>query len=356
MSSRGACKFTILSRSGASSQRSKTFVGNLIEQGAEVKVVAGDVSELRDVQRALTTAQGPIGGIVHTAMSLSESLFQSMTHNAWSKVVAPKAHGAQNIQRALLTDASRLEHLDFLLLISSTFGTVGGATQSNYCTANHFLDLLASQARSQRIPAVSLSLGMISGAGYLHEHPEERELIARSGISVLSEDDMLQIVELAISGARDPDCPNHILTGLESNGLEAARSAGVDVPGIYSDPRLSHLLHSYRATSTSNDAPTKTKSKLPSAFTAAIQSGATPSGAATAALKEQFQVMTQSSAGQIDVRKPLTGYGMDSLLGTELKTWIWNRFGIDIPFFELLKSETSLAVLGALVGDQLATN
>ncbi|KAJ5214139.1 hypothetical protein N7449_001308 [Penicillium cf. viridicatum] len=47
------------------------------------------------------------------------------------------------------------------------------------------------------------------------------------------------------------------------------------------------------------------------------------------------------------------GYGLDSMIGAELRNWLFKTFGLNIPFQELLSTALtfkglSLLVLGAL--------
>ncbi len=82
-------------------------------------------------------------------------------------------------------------NLDLFLLTSSVSGTVDTATESNYCSANGFLDAFARWRRSRGQPCVSVGLGMISEVGYLHENLEIEALLLRRGIQPLNEDEFL---------------------------------------------------------------------------------------------------------------------------------------------------------------------
>ena len=56
-------------------------------------------------------------------------------------------------------------------MTSSVSGSVGTATEGNYCAANYFLDIFARFLKSKGLPGISVGLGMISEVGYLHENP-----------------------------------------------------------------------------------------------------------------------------------------------------------------------------------------
>lgn len=242
MSSRGARRFVFLGRSGLDKPSARDLVAHLEEAGAEVTVVRGDVGNAKHVSDAMVacTKMGQIGGVVQAAMGLHEALFSDMSSEAWHKAVVPKLAGTMNLDAAL-QDHGQESKLDFFLLTSSVSGSVGTATESNYCAANAFLDAFAQWRRSEGKTAVSIGLGMISEVGYLHENPDIEALLLRRGIHPLNEADFLQVVDFGIAGIRagterqaglnnDPfNSSAHILTGLESLGLTRLLEQGFNV-------------------------------------------------------------------------------------------------------------------------------
>ena len=121
-------------------------------------------------------------------MCAQEALFTTMPRDYWLAGLRPKVTGSWNLYNAL---SGREKDLDFFLMTSSVSGSVGTATESNYCSANYFLDVFARYCRNLGIPAVSVGLGMISEVGYLHENPEIEALLLRKGIQAINEDEML---------------------------------------------------------------------------------------------------------------------------------------------------------------------
>lgn len=70
MVERGARHFVFLSRSAGESTEDKGFMRELQSQGCTVVAVAGSVSELSDVQRAIQAAPSPVGGAIQMSMVL----------------------------------------------------------------------------------------------------------------------------------------------------------------------------------------------------------------------------------------------------------------------------------------------
>ena len=126
-------------------------------------------------------SDSPIRGIIHSAMVLRDSLLANMTEEMLSKVMRPKIHGAWNLHRATEMLSCPLR---FFWMFSSIRNHIADLGQSNYNAGNSFLDALAHWRRQCRgLPALSISLPAISGAGYLHHHTKSIvELIKGQGI------------------------------------------------------------------------------------------------------------------------------------------------------------------------------
>lgn len=129
-------------------------------------------------------------------------------------------------------------------------GTVGTATESNYCSANGFLDAFARFRRSLGRPCVSVGLGMISEVGYLHENPEIEALLLRKGIQPLNEDEFFQVVDLALSSETAGRVEEaHLLTGPEPDAARQLIAQGFDVTthGVLVEARSGILMASLKA-------------------------------------------------------------------------------------------------------------
>ncbi|KAG8164235.1 hypothetical protein KVR01_006153 [Diaporthe batatas] len=387
--SRGARNFVFLGRTGADKKSARDMVRRLEASGATVAVVRGDVTDRAHVEAAVGAciATGkPVGGVVQAAMGLDEGLFASMTSGAWHTGIQPKVKGTWNLHE-VLEEAAASGHasLDFFLLMSSVSGSVGTATESNYCAANCFLDAFANWRRSQGKTAVSLGLGMISEVGYLHENPEIEALLLRRGIQPLTEAEFLQTIDLALSGTagqvsgQQPRGPwadtAHILTGLEPLGVLRLQDQGFDVThASMDDPRASVL---FAALSAEQEARNKTRdrghgagtngagsnsaraawfSSLPATVRKALQAEAhapTMQVAVLNLLRRRFSSLILVSPDKVEDDRSLANFGVDSMIASEFRTWIWAAFKVDIPFLDILSHERTLGTLAASVADEL---
>ncbi|MBB4730016.1 SDR family NAD(P)-dependent oxidoreductase [Xanthomonas arboricola] len=99
------------------------------------------IALLRDIEGA----RGVLHGVLHAAGVIRDSYLLRKTPEEYAQVMAPKLHGAFNLDVAIGT-----RPLDFFVLFSSVAGTDGNAGQGDYAAANAALDAFARQ-RARRV-------------------------------------------------------------------------------------------------------------------------------------------------------------------------------------------------------------
>ncbi len=336
MVARGARDLVFIGRSGLDKKPARVLVQELQAAGAAVKVVRGDVCNPIDVQRAVAQADRPIGGIIQAAMGLSEALFTKMSNQSWHTGIDPKLQGCWNLHNAI---KGKDDQLDFFFMTSSVSGSIGQAAQANYCAANYALDMFARYRRSLGLPAIAVGFGMISEVGYLHENPDIEAILSRSGITALDEDELLQILDIALSQPSDTSLDSfsksHILTGVEPSSVDSFPAK--------SDPRTLLLLTALE----NQEAQSTEKHEEEEEENAAADTN--PRETATARIRKQFAKLLSMQLEKVDVTKNLAAFGLDSMMGTEFRTWLFQNFKVDIPFFEFLDSGTTIERLSEKV-------
>lgn len=272
-----------------------------------------------------------------------------MSNHYWHTGIDPKVLGTWNLHNAI---KAKDQEPDFFLMTSSISGSVGTATESNYCSSNYFLDMFARFRRSLGLPAMSVGLGMISEVGYLHENPEIEALLLRKGIQAINEDELLQIIDVALSSqptiphAYDAFAHNHILTGLEPLGLKELRKKGFEGESpTLNDPRASVL-----AGSLEGDLSVQRQDEnLPAEVVKAIEDGKPLSDAVLYHIMKRFSNLVLIPLEKVDATKALAAYGMDSMTAAEFRTWFFQTFKVDIPFLELLSKTVTISSLSETV-------
>lgn len=123
-------------------------------KGAQVQVIAADVTDGDFVQRAIAQAMtkfGTIHGVIHAAGVPGGGLMQLKTPEAAAQVLAPKLQGTRCLHQAL----QEME-LDFFVLCSSLTAVVSELGQVDYCAANAFLNAWA-QAQDSNLQAIAIN-------------------------------------------------------------------------------------------------------------------------------------------------------------------------------------------------------
>jgi NADPH:quinone reductase-like Zn-dependent oxidoreductase/NADP-dependent 3-hydroxy acid dehydrogenase YdfG len=360
MVSHGAESFVFLGRTGLVKPEAKALVDHLVEQGARVEVIQGDVSIYEDVERCLEKAPMPIGGVIHAAMGLNEALWGSMTLSSWHETLRPKVRGSWNLHHALQKDGIDSQ-LDFFILTSSISGTVGTATESNYCAANAFLDAFARHRNSLGKPAISIGYGMIAEVGYLHEHPEIEALLKRKGIHSIAEDELLQILDLAIAHQApstwaahyDGLVGAHLLTGIEFVGLKEQRDRGFEGDNqVLADPRASLLAAAFERSTRGAGGGMKAGHDLPAKVAKALEAVDTGTSLVDVVLEtvaNKISNLILLPAGQLKADQKLGEFGIDSMLASEFRTSIFHTFDVDVPFMTILDKQTTVRSLTAII-------
>ena len=245
--------------------------------------------------------------------------------------VDPKIRGTWHIHNAL---EGHDDNLDFFLLTSSIAGTIGTATESNYCAANAFQDSFARWRRSKGLPAIAVGLGMISEVGYIHEHPEIEAILLRRGLHAITESELLQIIDIALTNQTVDESAygnkhfvdGHILTGLEPQGVKRIRERGFE--GIYKileDPRTFIMARTLNPEDTELITGHRASLKdtgLPEAVLRILtESGNTNElvPALEAVIGQKIGHLLLLPVEQLSPQRPLSDFGLDSMLGAEFK-------------------------------------
>ena len=256
--------------------------------------------------------------------------------------------GTWNLHHSLRGYDSKL---DFFVTTSSITGTIGQATESNYSAANSFLDAFAHYRRSLRLPGTSVALGAIKGVGYLAEHPEAESILRKQGFHSMDEEELLQVMDLAISGCQakpeDPGNRDHpcILTGLDERK---------PVKRVLEDPRARAL--AFAASRLSMDSPgaaSTDDSGLPKSVKDALSTNDSKAlhAAVEVVISANLATLVHTPAEQVNAQTHLVDIGMDSMLAVEARQGA--TLGIDVPLVDLMANRATVGDIGRKVAQGL---
>ncbi|KAJ4293186.1 hypothetical protein N0V90_008468 [Kalmusia sp. IMI 367209] len=337
MMEHGARRFVFLSRSGTDAEAAALLVQSLEEAGMNVLVVRGDASVKEDVERTIASVppEFPVRGVVHAAMVLRDGLFAQMTYADWQTSTRPKVMGAQNLHECLVG-----QPLDFFVMTSSVSGVLGTPAQSNYAAANAYLDSLASYRRARGLPATSIILPMVLGVGVVAENFGIEESLKRKGMYGIEEEELLNGFGAALHTEAD-----HVVVGLDPQRLSKAKPEDTD-SFWQADPRFDVLESTMAAGSTSRT------SGVDDSIIEAIKNSASPDAARKLVITHFFGKLVRLlllDTDEPDEGRSIASYGLDSMIGAELRTWIFREYGIDVSIQQLLAPTFTVPKIADLV-------
>jgi hypothetical protein len=317
-----------------------------------IAIVKCDISDSALLSTAITnTLQSfpPIKGVIQGAMVLSDSLFGHMTLEQWNEAIQPKVHGSRNLHTV-----TSEQPLEFFILLSSLHGFTGNPGQTNYAAGCAYQVALAKHRNGLGLPATAIDLGVVDDVGYVVEGHEVGKKIRLNEWEHINEQEMLALVELAI---REPFM-GHLVTGLD---CKAPISRTDDSAPFYAqDPVLSHLDYlrpQLQNTSTAHLIPSDSSSsnRPPlSVQLASVTSLEETKAAIQPALLQKLSRSFMMSPSDIDPFKPMSSYGMDSLVAVEIRNWIKRETGVVVSVFDVIQA-LSIGKLVQQVVERLST-
>ncbi|KAI1464024.1 uncharacterized protein F4812DRAFT_453148 [Daldinia caldariorum] len=353
MAERGAKTLIVPSRSGVSSNEAAKTVAELESKGIRLITRRCDVSSAADLSALLEECENtlpPIRGCINAAMALQDAIFENMSHIQWMTTIQSKVDTSWNLHTLLPSN------LDFFILLSSLAGVYGPIAQSNYAAGCAFQDALAYVRTLAGHPAsVALDLGWMRTIGIVAERADYRRHREKSrDMDPVEEEDLVALLQHFC----DPDAEarerkSQVLVGAVIPGH--FRAQGEEIPafltrplvagfeGLYI-PRGSNGRHAAAAVATSRPSTDLDPSML---FKQA-SSSQERSAVVVSALKNKLARALGVEIEEVDARKGLSDYGVDSLMAVELRNWIRRDFGATVAVFEIM-SGVPIAGIGELI-------
>lgn len=346
----GARHLAFLSRSGASSDASKSFVENMRIKGVDVRAYAVDVCDEDSldnfIKNVLTSEMPPVRGVFMCAAVLRDSVFDNMTFEDWNEAIKPKTHGSWNLYNAVHATG----HDPFYIFLSSSSGIIGNRGQANYAAGNSFQDSFARYLRQQGKHAVAIDLGPVLGAGMLAENEEILNTLRSNGFFGIQHEDFLTVVKHAITGEIAPGVPTppQITMAVGTGGINAQINT--------SDPYWAHTaLYSYLNLV---DMPSPILHAGDGAGNKDMKSrlaSAASSEEAASIICDGISVMLGKAMNmlpsEIDMHKSLNAYGVDSLVAVTFRNWILNNYGVQLSVFDIL-GESPIAEMANTIAEK----
>ncbi|GLX38468.1 hypothetical protein Sros01_45410 [Streptomyces roseochromogenus] len=195
VAARGAEHVVLTGRRGPEAPGAAEIAAEIEALGAEVTVVACDVSDREEVAsllRSLPEDRHPLTAVVHAAGMPQFAPTDTLGLGDLADVVSAKVAGATHLDE-LLGDRP----LDAFVLFSSVAGVWGSGRQAAYAAANAFLDGLAERRRAHGLAATSVAWGPWADGGMADDDEAEAHL-RRRGLPPMSPDTAIAALQRAL--------------------------------------------------------------------------------------------------------------------------------------------------------------
>ncbi|KAI1100999.1 ketoacyl-synt-domain-containing protein [Jackrogersella minutella] len=352
LASHGVEHIAFLSRSGARTELANSCLEFLSNRGIEARVFKVDICDreaLEEVYTDIRYSMPPVRGVFQCAAVLRDSVFENMTFEDWQLATKPKTLGSWNLHQVLGNG------LDFFVFLSSSAGVIGNRGQANYTAGNAFQDTLARHIITESLGAtnaVSIDLGPILEAGMLAEDPQLLDILKASGFFGIRLQDFKRIVECAISGFM-PDgqeMPAQVITGVGTGGL--IRQNKPADPYWTRTALFTHLnkvdMPAGWGASDEPEAQNDMQQMLSDAADAEEAEIIICKG-----LQEMLSKSMNMDSADVDVSRPPSAYGVDSLVAVGVRNWVSRECEADVSIFEVL-SDMSISKLSAMIAERRA--
>lgn len=342
MADRGAKYLIVPSRSGASSKAAANVVAQLKARGVEVIAPKCDVASESSLSSMLAECERtmpPIKGCINAALVLKDAMFENMTLSQWDLAIKAKVNTAWNLHRLLPKD------LDFFILLSSLAGVVGQMATANYAAGCTFQDALARYRVEHSQKAVSIDIGWMRDIGIVAETAAfQRQRLAAEDMQQIDGRELLALLTLVCDPTAPPMTPeqSQILLGLRTPADFLAK--GQTPPALLERP----LFAAFSRLAGTEAAAKAGQAADPAALFRAAADGEEKVQVVISALVAKLARAMSISPEDVELSKPLSSYGVDSLMAVELRNWIRRDFAAPVAVFDIMGG-VPISAIGELV-------
>lgn len=273
-------------------------------------------------------------------------MFAFMTATEFGEAIKPKQQGTWNLHDTALEQGLIL---DFFIMLSSICGVVGQTGQANYSAANSFLDAFSAYRHRLGLCACSVDLGVIEDVGYVSTNEMVAKRLNSQHWTPINESLLHKIILFSIlqqtPSPINPTSTTQMITGIP---VPLQSKSSLFRGGILQDDRFSHL---FFTDSEALSIERNESSRDVRALLSLVKSGAKKD----AILANAIQVMNRQfmkSLGMsepIEPSKPLSGYGIDSLVAVEFRNWVQLQLGVEVTTLEVINAKTLRALCERII-------
>jgi NAD(P)-dependent dehydrogenase (short-subunit alcohol dehydrogenase family) len=306
--------------------------------GVDLRFVRADVATPAGVERMVADATAGdlcLRGVFHAAGVLDDAVVGHLEEQRVAGVMAPKVTGGW-----LLHSATQHLPLDHFVLFSSATALLGGPGQGAYSAANAALDALAHHRRALGLPAIAINWGPWADVGMASRAAaRDQSRVAERGVDLLAPATGLEVLARLMATS----LTQALVMSIRWRALSAAAAPPPMVADLVAADRLSQGIASPAGTGGVDVAPPRlTRAQV-------IAAGKSAPELVKVYVAERVAVVLGLQAQGLDLRKPITVMGLDSLMALELKNTFELDFDVRIALDQFLAGPSIEALAGTLL-------
>ncbi|KEY71796.1 hypothetical protein S7711_06548 [Stachybotrys chartarum IBT 7711] len=332
----------------AISSRNPQIEGQWLDEmsllGGNVNISSCDVTKMGELQMTyedICKTMPEVAGVAQGAMVLNDIRFSDTTFDILQKVTKPKVEGSLNLD-ALFQGVD----LDFFVFFSSASSVIGTPGQSPYSAANTFMVSLAEQRRQRGLAASVINIGPVYGVGYVAEQRIDISAMLLMGVRPISETDFHYLFAEAVLAcySRSPKAVD--ITA----GVIQVRQDEVALPKWASSPVMAHWV--LNGKTVAHNATAKSKAPLKARLlvvTGRLEVEEIVEEALIEKLSGLLRLEIDSTNNHGFGATGLDELGIDSLMATEVRSWLMKNLQVNIPVLKILGGMTVKELVVAAV-------
>jgi NAD(P)-dependent dehydrogenase (short-subunit alcohol dehydrogenase family)/acyl carrier protein len=334
---KGARKVVLVSRRGAN-EAGREKIEEMRRKGARVEEVRCDIAERREVREMIKEIEGrgeEIKGVIEAAGELADGVVMRQRWEGFRKGMRAKVEGVWNIEEEVGE-----KEMEMMVMYSSATAVLGTPGQSNHAAGNAFMDMVARERRRRGKAGVSVNWGAWKEVGAAAERGVGAR-VAGAGIGEISREGGIRAMEEVLS-----------------RGSVQVVVLPIDWNVVKSTARVSPLFSDLVRQETGYDTPRQAHARNGEGEFSREKLLAATSEEQSTLLQDYLSARIASvlkvPQSKLDLQKPLSRLGIDSLMAIELRTRVQADLGVLIPIADLLKGP-SVAQLTSQLLEQVAS-
>ncbi|KAH8904491.1 KR-domain-containing protein, partial [Coniochaeta sp. PMI_546] len=318
---RGAGHIVTLSRRELGNEERASWEAEIEKLGAKLHVLQCDITV---AQSYCHKTLPPVRGLFHARMVLKDRPLFKMTLDEWNSVLAPKVSGTWNLDKAFGSP-----DLDFFVNLASLANALGNPGQSNYSAANAFQDYFVTHHdRINPTRYVSVDLPLVDETSAIVAMKAENRDFVGKGTILFDVEELLQLMHYAMDPSVQLDRPFfHALMGFDRKSMKIGSGEYVWAAMFRTIPRL-------QATDCNDFGNSGMKRDVEGLLLSATTFDEAVK-VITQTTIEKFIAFLNLEADDVSFDKPLSSFGLDSLVSIELKNWMVRTFKVTLQASEL---------------------